>query len=66
MNLTVNGSGRSIADGATIQTLLEMYDLADERVAVEHNGDIVPRATFATVRLADGDHLEVVRFVGGG
>ncbi|MGB6110813.1 MAG: sulfur carrier protein ThiS [Acidobacteriaceae bacterium] len=40
--------------------------LKADRVAVERNGDIVARATWADVRLEDGDKLEVVQFVGGG
>lgn len=40
------------------------YDL--KRVAVELNGEIVPKSTYSQVILHDGDHIEVVSFVGGG
>lgn len=40
------------------------YDL--KRIAVERNGDIVPKAQYETAVLADGDSVEVVSFVGGG
>ncbi len=41
-------------------------DLADKRVAVEHNGEIVPRSQHGNARVADGDQLEIVVAVGGG
>ena len=54
------------ADGMTLADYLTkaQYDL--KRVAVERNGDIVPKAQYAGLVLADGDKLEVVSFVGGG
>jgi thiamine biosynthesis protein ThiS len=50
----------------TIAALLERLDLGARRVAVEVNGDVVPRAEHAAHRLAAGDRVEVVTFVGGG
>jgi thiamine biosynthesis protein ThiS len=66
MTLTVNGKPQEIADGATVADLLRLLGLPPERVAVERNRDIVPRATYGDVRLADGDRVEIVTFVGGG
>ena len=54
------------ATGATITTLLEAEDLAQRRVAVEVNGEIVPRGRHAEHRLHDGDKVEIVHALGGG
>jgi len=69
MKLTINGREREFPElqsDSRLQHLVELLDLKADRVAVERNGDIVPRATWAEVRLEDGDKLEVVQFVGGG
>jgi len=66
VQLTVNGSARAVPDRTTVRELLEQFDLATERVAVECNGQIVPSDGFAERRLQDGDVVEIVRFVGGG
>ena len=64
--LTVNGEPRRIASGGTIADLVRQLELDPRKVAVERNGEIVPRSTLETVPLADGDVLEIVHFVGGG
>ena len=51
---------------SSLPHLIELLQLKADRVAVERNGDIVPRASWAEVSLEDGDKLEVVQFVGGG
>lgn len=66
LSLTVNGEPRRIAAGATIAQLVESLELNPLKVAVERNGEIVPRSTLAEVVLGDGDVLEIVHFVGGG
>ena len=66
MTVTVNGKPQEIADGATVADLLRTLGLPPERVAVERNRDIVPRATYADAKLAGGDRVEIVTFVGGG
>lgn len=66
MKVTVNGQAREVAEGATVAALLAELRLDAARVAVERNLDVVPRRTYAEVRLADGDALEIVTFVGGG
>jgi sulfur carrier protein len=66
IDVTVNGESRRIAAGATVAALLAELGLADRRVAVERNREVVPRAEHARAVLAPGDHLEVVTFVGGG
>jgi sulfur carrier protein len=64
--LTINGEPRDLPGPCTVADLLVRFDLADERVAVERNGRIIERDAFAAEVLADGDVIEIVRFVGGG
>ena len=66
MDILLNGQTRTLATGATIANLLEAEGLAGRRVAVEVNGDIVPRGAHATHALAEGDRVEVVHALGGG
>ncbi|PLX73429.1 MAG: thiamine biosynthesis protein ThiS [Desulfuromonas sp.] len=66
MDISVNGKVQQIEAGTTIAQLLENLALAPERVAVEHNRDIVTSEQFATTTLTAGDTLEIVQFVGGG
>lgn len=66
MIAVVNGESRSIDEGCTIADLLADLDLHGRRVAVELNRDIVPKAEFASRAIREGDHIEIVQFVGGG
>ncbi len=66
MYIHVNGQIKTVDDNDTILILLQSFQLGNELVAVEHNGDIVPRELFPMYQLHDGDHIEIVRFVGGG
>ncbi len=66
MELIVNGEPQALADAITVATLLESRGLAGKRVAVERNGEIVPRGLHAETRLAGGDRIEIVVAVGGG
>jgi thiazole synthase len=63
--ITLNGETRRTL-AATIADLVRELDLVPEKVAVERNGEIVPRSTLGDAPLADGDTLEIVHFVGGG
>ncbi len=65
LNLTVNGEPRRTALGS-IADLVRSLELDPAKVAVERNGEIVPRSTLSEVGLAEGDVLEIVHFVGGG
>jgi thiazole synthase len=65
LKLTVNGEPRRAAPGS-IADLVRSLELDPAKVAVERNGEIVPRSTLAAVALGDGDVLEIVHFVGGG
>ena len=64
-SITLNGAPHRSA-AATIADLVRELELAPEKVAVERNGEIVPRSTLADAPLAEGDRLEIVHFVGGG
>ena len=66
MQVRVNGEGRDIPDGVTVRGLIEHLGLTEGPVAVEVNRAVVPRAQHAERRLAPGDEIEVVHFVGGG
>jgi sulfur carrier protein len=66
MKLTVNGKAHECPAGATVSALLEQLALTGRRVAVERNGEIVPRSQQSAVALAEGDQIEVVVAVGGG
>lgn len=66
MQITVNGEGREIPDQTTVRDLIALLSLSDGPVAVERNGEIVPRADHEATVLADADVLEIVHFVGGG
>lgn len=64
--LTVNGEARQFPDFLTCADLIAALELTGKRVALECNGDIVPRGHHGERRLADGDKIEIVVAVGGG
>lgn len=67
MQITVNGKPIQLAETSlNVQGLVEQMQLTGKRIAVERNGDIVPRSQFAQVQLLEGDKLEIVGAVGGG
>jgi sulfur carrier protein len=66
LRLTVNGETAECRPGTTVAGLLATMDTAGKRVAVERNGEIVPRSQHATTALEPGDRLEIVIAVGGG
>ena len=66
MTLHINGQPREFPDGLTVESLVTQLGMKADRVAVELNLEIVPRAKWETTSLKDGDKLEVVHFVGGG
>jgi thiamine biosynthesis protein ThiS len=66
IEITVNGDLRRVRTGLTVADLILDLGLADRRVAVERNRDVVPRARHREERLQAGDRLEVVTLVGGG
>jgi sulfur carrier protein len=80
IQLTVNGQSRCFPAGDRVEAqgddsskrvlnisqLLEHMGLQGKRIAVERNGEIVPRSKFGQSMLVDGDRLEIVVAVGGG
>ena len=66
VNVTLNGEAREFERGLVVQELIERLGLAGKRIAVERNGEIVPRSEFGAHAIADGDRLEIVVAVGGG
>ena len=65
VDITLNGERRELPAGTTLAGLIERLGLGG-RLAVERNGEIVPRSAYATTALASGDHIEIVRAIGGG
>ena len=66
IRVTLNGAPREFPAPLTFSQLLDGLELAGRRVAVERNGEIVPRSHHGEARVADGDRIEVVVAVGGG
>ncbi len=66
MILTINGEPRALPDGLTLAALVTHLGMKGDRVAIEHNREIVSRDRWPEVALAEGDRLEIVHFVGGG
>ena len=66
IQVTVNGKPHRLEGATDVSALLSRLELAGKKVAVERNGEIVPRSAHANTLLADGDELEIVVAVGGG
>lgn len=66
MEITLNGEPKTLPDSCTAQQLLEILGITHGRVAMEVDMEIIPRSTFTTHLLKDGDKVEIVHAVGGG
>ncbi len=66
ISVTINGERRQFEAPINCAELITQLELAGKRVALERNGEIVPRSRHAEQRLTDGDRLEIVVAVGGG
>ena len=66
INITINGERRSFERPLAFPQLIDELGLGGKRIAIERNGEIVPRSRFASCNIADGDKLEIVVAVGGG
>ena len=66
LSVIVNGEARALAGPVSVAGLLDQMGLTGKRLAVERNGEIVPRGLHAATPLAEGDTLEIVVAVGGG
>ena len=66
MKVQINGESRNFDNSIPLSALLEQLGMKSDRVAVELNRNIVPRAQWAETQVSEGDRLEIVQFVGGG
>jgi sulfur carrier protein len=66
IQVTVNGAAQRLEAHLALGALLERMALQGKKIAVERNGEIVPRSAHPTTLLHDGDQLEIVVAVGGG
>lgn len=66
MQVTVNGEAKELVDGMTIAELLELLHIQAAMLAVEHNRKILSKEEFPATKIAAGDIIEIIRFVGGG
>lgn len=66
MHIFLNGDTRTLDEGATVADLITQLNLADQRLAVEINEELVPRSTFSSCRLKTDDKIEIVHAIGGG
>jgi thiamine biosynthesis protein ThiS len=66
IEVIVNGDAHQVSLGASVTDLVKQLELAPERLAIELNLSILPRAKWAETELKSGDRLELVHFVGGG
>jgi thiamine biosynthesis protein ThiS len=66
VKVTINGEHREIPDGLAVTELLEHIGLPADRVAIERNLNILPRAEWLTTKVQSNDSFEIVHFVGGG
>jgi sulfur carrier protein len=66
IEIIVNGDALQVSQGARVTDLIKQLELASERLAIELNLSILPRAKWAETELRPSDRLEIVHFVGGG
>jgi sulfur carrier protein len=66
MEITINGENRQFPAPLTVAALVETLGYTGKRIAIERNGEIVPRGRHAEVLLAEADRIEIVVAVGGG
>jgi len=66
LTIIVNGEKTNIADTSTLSELVNSLELNPQRVAIELNRRIVRRTNWESTTISEGDHIEIVHFVGGG
>lgn len=66
MIIVINGESREMPEGITVVALLERMGMRSDRVAIERNRDILPRARWAETQVQASDSFEIVQLVGGG
>lgn len=66
ITVTLNGEKKQVPEKLSLKELVSHLELPGERIAIEHNREIVRRKDWETVQVHEGDSLEIVHFVGGG
>ena len=66
IEVCINGEARSVPEGISLDALVRLLGLAEDRVAIERNRELVRRGQWSAVQLGEGDQVEIVQFVGGG
>jgi len=66
IQVIVNGAAHRLEQPLDVAALIARLELQGKRIAVERNGEIVPKSAHRTTQVADGDRLEIVVAVGGG
>ena len=66
MKVTVNGQAMDVAEGTSVEALLTRLGVKREYTAVAVNREVTPKGAYASLTLRDGDHVEIVRPMGGG
>lgn len=64
--ITINGTSISFQKSITVEDYLIQHQYQLKRIAVELNGSILPKSSYSSTQLNDGDKIEIVSFVGGG
>jgi sulfur carrier protein len=66
MKIYINGQAQNFDLGLSVQDLIQQFDLANKRYALELNQAILPRSQYVDTKLNDGDRIEIIHAVGGG
>jgi len=66
LRVTINGEGKEVPDGLNIPGLLAQLGITSDRVAIEYNLQVLPRAQWESTHIQPNDRFEIVHFVGGG
>jgi len=66
LTVTVNATGHQVESGSVLEQLLAQLGMGGGRIAVEINGEIVPRSQFGSYAIEEGDKIEIVQAIGGG
>lgn len=66
LEIKINGEARQFPEALTVAELIALLGYTGKRIAVECNGEIVPKSQHGSTQLASGDVLEIVVAVGGG
>jgi sulfur carrier protein len=66
VTITVNGKAMDVEPGLTVDGLLTLLNVKREYTAVAVNREVTPKSDYGTVKLSEGDRVEIVRPMGGG